>query len=114
MEFIAENGFLILALVAAVIAVIKFVKGSTEDAKEWLVYATSIAEKQFGGGTGVLKLRFVYDMFLTKFPWLSKFISFERFSKLVDDALVTMKENLENNKAIKEFVNGPEVEAKTE
>lgn len=108
MEFIAENGFLILAVVAAVIAVIHFIKGSTADAKEWLVYATSIAEKQFGGGTGVLKLRFVYDMFLTKFPWLAKIISFDRFSKLVDDALETMKANLEKNKAIKEFVNGPE------
>lgn len=108
MDFIIEYGFLILALVAVVIAAICLVKGNINAAKEWLVYATSMAEKQFGSGTGVLKLRFVYDMFLTKFPGLAKIISFDRFSKFVDDALETMKSNLENNKAIKEFVNGPE------
>lgn len=107
-NFVAEYGFLILAVVAAVIAIAHFIKGSVADAKEWLVYATSIAEKHFGGGTGVLKLRYVYDMFLTKFPWLAKVISFDHFSKLVDDALAIMKANLEKNNAIKEFVNGPE------
>lgn len=108
MEFIANYGFLILAVVAVAIAVVKYFNGSINDAKEWLVYATSIAEKQFGGGTGALKLRFVYDMFLTKFPWLAKVISFNHFSKLVDVALEIMKANLEKNEAIKEFINGSE------
>ena len=62
------------------------------------------AEKELGGKTGKLKLRMVYDMFLTKFSWLAKIISFEQFSKLVDDSLEIFKEMLKSNKAVKKIV----------
>ena len=64
-----------------------------------------MAEKELGGGTGKLKLRYVYDLFLTKFNWLAKVISFEQFSDLVDEALEEMKRLLESNNAVKEIVN---------
>ena len=53
--------------------------------KEWLLFAVMQAEKELGSGTGQLKLRYVYDMFVSKFPYLVQFVSFEFFSKLVDD-----------------------------
>ena len=47
--------------------------------KEWLLWAVAEAEKELGSGTGQLKLRYVYDMFIVKFPSLAKIISFETF-----------------------------------
>lgn len=112
MDFIVNNWYLIVALVAvlgvAVFAGVKFYNLPTPEqiakVKEWLVFACMEAEKELGGKTGKLKLRMVYDMFLTKFSWLAKIISFEQFSKLVDDSLEIFKEMLKSNKAVKKIV----------
>lgn len=114
MEFIVNNWFLIVALVAvlgvSIFAVVRFVGLPTEaqiaKVKEWLVFACMEAEKELGGKTGKLKLRMVYDMFLTKFDWLAKIITFEKFSTLVDEALLTFKEMLKSNEAVKNIVEG--------
>lgn len=74
--------------------------------REWLLWAVTEAEKNLGGGTGKLKLRQVYDLFVTRFPWLAKIVSFELFSDMVDDALDEMREMLANNQAVKALVNG--------
>lgn len=87
----------------------KIVSKARKDMKkirEWLVYATTIAEKELGGGTGQLKLRQVYDMFVSKFTWLAKIISFDKFSELVDEALGDMNKLLQTNTAVSAFVNG--------
>ena len=75
-----------------------------EALKEWLKYAVTYAEKALGSGTGQLKLREVYDMALSQFPWLPKFITFEMFSDYVDEALIWMRAQLEKNAQIKGFV----------
>ena len=74
--------------------------------REWLLWAVTEAEKELGGGTGKLKLRQVYDLFVTRFPWLAKIVSFELFSDMVDDALDEMREMLQNNKAVQQLVEG--------
>lgn len=81
---------------------------SLEKLKQWLLYAVTIAEKELGGGTGQIKLRYVYDMFIGKFKFLAPFISFETFSKLVDQVLAQFRPLLESNPAINEYVNGNE------
>lgn len=55
---------------------------------------------------GRLKLRQVYDLFVTRFPWLAKMISFDMFSGLVDEALEEMRSMLDSNQAVKAFVEG--------
>lgn len=60
--------------------------------KEWLLYAVLEAEKFFGSGTGKIKLRYVYDKFVHRYPVLKIFISFERFSSMVDVALKELEE----------------------
>lgn len=80
-------------------------KRRIEVLKEWLLLAVIQAEKELGGGTGQVKLRFVYDLFLTKFTWLSKMISFEAFSLLVDEALDKMRDMLNSNVELQEYVN---------
>lgn len=112
MDFIVNNWYLIVALVAIIAVVIflavKFLGLPTatqiEKVKEWLVYACMEAEKALGEKTGQLKLRMVYDMFLTKFPWLAKVITFEQFSKMVDEALERFKKMLESNVAVQNIV----------
>ncbi|WP_144509997.1 hypothetical protein [Bacillus sp. FJAT-22090] len=80
-------------------------KKQIEQIKQWLIYACLEAEKTLGEKTGQLKLRLVYDAFLTKFRWIAYFMSFETFSKLVDEALIEVRKMLETNKAIVETVN---------
>lgn len=115
MDFIVENWYILvglLAIVAAVVVyIVRFFKQPTEkqleSIKEWLLWATTEAEKRFGSGTGKLKLRYVYDLFAETFPWLAKIISFETFSELVDSALGDMNNLLASNNAVQLYVNGP-------
>ena len=120
MKFIVENWYLILLAVAAIAVIVyllfKFFKLPRESQiakiKEWLLYAVTEAEKELGSGTGQLKLRYVYDMFLSKFPYLAKFISFEFFSKLVDEVLEKFKEMFKTNTAVSAYVSSDTVEHK--
>ncbi len=115
MNFFINNWYLIVAGVAVLAgagySVYVFVKRphteQLKSVKEWMLFAVTRAEKELGSGTGKLKLRYVYDMFIAKFPWLGKVVSFEMVSMMVDDALEEMREMLESNKAVKEYVNGP-------
>lgn len=99
MEFLVNNWFLILAAVAAGIvlgfAIAHFVKLPTKEqlnkVKHWLLFAVRGAEDCFGSQTGQLKLSYVYDLFVTKFPWLAKVLTFDKFSELVDEVLIEFK-----------------------
>ena len=112
MKFIVENWYLILAAGAIVavagVGIYTFLKKPTSEqlqaVKEWLLYAVIEAEKKLGGGTGQVKLRYVYDMFVGKFGFLADIISFETFSGLVDEALEKMREMLKNNEAVNTYV----------
>lgn len=114
LEFLMNNWVILVALavvlVVLVINVTTFAALPTEKqlakVREWLLWAVVQAEAELGGGTGKLKLRSVYDLFLQRFPQLAFLISFERFSKLVDEALEEMREMLEQNEAVKALVAG--------
>ena len=114
MEFIINNWYIILAVFALVVVagafIYRFFNLPTEaqltKVREWLLWAVTEAEKELGGGTGALKLRQVYDLFVTRFSWLAKVVSFELFSSLVDEALEKMREMLKNNQAVKALVAG--------
>lgn len=114
MKWLIDNWSLLIIAVAVVTTVIVWVKkvGSLSrdeqilKVKEWLLYAVTLAEKEMGGGTGRIKLRYVYDMFITKFPDLADLISFETFSGWVDLALENMRHLVETNKKVQEYVEG--------
>lgn len=112
MNFIMENWFILVAAVAS-LAVCGYVAytytkmPTTEQikkVKEWLLYAVAAAEKEFGGGTGQIKLRYVYDMFLMKFPEVACLISFDTFSSLVDGALEKFKDLLNSNVRLQSYI----------
>lgn len=75
-----------------------------EIVKEWLLLAVVEAEKKLGGGTGQIKLRYVYDMFIEKFKFLALMITFEQFSVMVDMALDKMRFMLSSNEKLKDYV----------
>jgi len=112
MKWIIDNWSLLVVLACAMVAVFiyvkKFVNMPTEEqiskVKEWLLFAVMQAEKEFGGGTGTLKLRYVYDLFVTTFPEVAKMVSFDTFSKWVDEVLVYMRRLLESNMDIRYYV----------
>lgn len=109
---ICENWYLFVAALAigavAALAIRYFIKLPTEDqlncVREWLLYVVIQAEKEFGSGTGSIKLRWVYDKFVTAFPEIAKFISFDTFSQMVDKALERMEELLNSNTILSKFV----------
>lgn len=72
--------------------------------KNWLVWAVSEAEKVLGSGTGQLKLRYVYDMAVLRFPIVAKIIPFKLFSGMVDAALKVMSDMIKNNTSIAEAI----------
>ena len=96
----------ILVLVIFVIAGIVYLRGKKNSVQDWLVYAVTLAEKMYGGGTGKLKLREVYNNFIKTFPHFSALISFETFSEWVDIALKQMRRMIETNGDIKDIVEG--------
>lgn len=112
MDFLIANWQLILGgiliVIAAAWAFIKFDKktkeGQISQVKEWLLYAVMAAEKELGSGTGAMKLRFVYDMFVSKFPLLVALIPFSTFSDFVDEALDKFKEMLATTPELKAYI----------
>ena len=114
MEFIINYWYIIVAVIAALVvagvAVYHYFglpsDAQLDKAREWLLWAVTEAEKELGGGTGKLKLRQVYDLFVTRFPWLARIVPFDLFSSMVDDALEDMREMLKTNQAVKAHVSG--------
>lgn len=114
MKFLIENWYVILAVVAiltvSIYTVYVFVKRPRNEqinaVREWLLYAVIEAEKQFGSKTGELKLRYVYNMFIERFGFLSDIITFEMVSTLVDEALEKMEKML-SNEAVENYVGRP-------
>ena len=112
MEFLKENWLLTVTFILMGIfygwLIWRFLKMSREEqvaaVREWLLIAVTEAERELGSGTGRLKLRYVYDLFVVRFPWMAKIISFAWFSELVDDALDEMHELLAKNTAVRKYV----------
>ena len=112
LKFLADNWFVLFAMMCVIafitVAVVKFMNLPTEkqiaNVKEWLKYAVIEAERELGSKTGDCKLRMCYDLAVKQFPWIGQFVKFEDFSKWVDEALVWMREQLEKNNAVAQYV----------
>lgn len=114
MRWFVENWFVVVLAVSVVVMVVLYVKKflsaptdeQLEAVRNWLLIAVTEAEKQFGSGTGALKLRAVYAEFCKVFPYLTDVIPFVFFSAMVDEVLVSMRHLLETNDNIKSYVEG--------
>lgn len=112
MQFFIDYWYVILALIVLLVFIGAFIyrffkmpsKEQIKALQEWLKYAVCYAEQKLKSGTGQLKLRKVYDMALTKFPWITTIYSFAEFEKDVDVALEWMKKQLSDNKNIEQLI----------
>ena len=113
-EFLIAYWWLLIIAVAVLAvagyAVYVFVKMPSNSqitkVKEWLLWAVTEAERELGSGTGQLKLRYVYDMFIVKFPAIATVISFEAFSLMVDEVLEKFKDLLDKNQSLQNYITG--------
>lgn len=96
---LGDNWYFIVLVIAIIISfitcVIAFFKSSANSKKEkimaWLIFACEKAENELSSGSGKEKLNMVYNMFIEKFPFISKLVSFEKFSNWVDIILEKIK-----------------------
>lgn len=113
-EFIHEYWFILVGLIAVIAVASVYVYNwlkkpnneQIEQVKQWLLFAVAKAEKELGSGTGKIKLRYVYDMFIAKFPAIALFISFTEFANLVDEALQKLEELMKENIEVNNLING--------
>lgn len=111
-EYIVNNFPLVIATIAvllvAIVSVMNFFQKPTKEqldsVREWILLIVIESEKRFGSGTGKIKLRYAYDQFVTKFPYIAKFVTFETFSQYIDQALEEMKKLLKTNSYVKAYV----------
>lgn len=94
-----EKVILISAIVLLVIYfAVRVIKSSKQEKvkliKDNMLYWVKCAEDIIGSGKGRIKLQLVYGMFVKTFPVISTFISFDKFSKWVDEALKYIEEEL--------------------
>ena len=112
LTFMYNYWFLVIAGIAVIsflsIKVYVWFKQPTnkqmEQVKQWLIFAVAEAEKKLGSGTGQLKLRYVYNMFIAKFPAIALFVDFEDFSHMVDNALLELECMISSNDNIKNVI----------
>ena len=101
-------GLISIVVIPVIFVVYNFITQTKEqqiaNIKQWLIYACIEAEKLLGSKTGKVKLRYVYDLFVSKYKFISCIIPFDTFSSWVDDSLVQMREMIEQNMAIENYV----------
>ena len=108
-NYIAIGIVAIVVIAEVVLTIISVRKKPSDeqikDVKKWLLWAFTLSEKQLGGGTGELKLSYVYDMFIAKFPVISSIITFDEFSSYVDESLEKLKALLDSDEKVDELIN---------
>ena len=112
MTLLMEYWWLAIAILAiliiAFISLITYIKlpnsKKAKKVKEWLLFAVVQAEKELVSGSGQLKLRYVYNLALSKFPIFIKLIPFELFSSFVDGALQQLENLIEDSEGVKKYI----------
>lgn len=111
-SFVVNYWFILVVVIAilaiAGVALMTFVRlpnsSKAKKVREWLLYAVMEAEKELGSGTGQMKLRYVYNLAISKFPIFIKLLPFETFSKFVDNALETFEKMIEDSEMLKNYI----------
>lgn len=101
MEWIINNWSLIVTVLAVAVY---FLLNGKRSVIKFLLKAVFMAEKDWGSGTGRIKLSEVYGNFIEKYPIFSKIIPFPVFSAWVDAVLEDMKDILSKNEKVRAYV----------
>lgn len=111
-NFIFEHWDIITLVIAAVVCIVYAVfRGNKSVVMSMLFSLVTEAEKNFGTGTGALKLASVITQVYPKLPTIIKtFISAEILVKWVEKALVLAKQKWEENLSLQAYIS-PELPA---
>lgn len=106
-EFLMANWYsIIMVLIIIVSAIYLAAKGQTNALESILFALVTQAEKECGSGTGALKLSKVIDWSYEKIPsWARPFITVEKLTDMINDAVEAAKKVWDKNDAIKTWVN---------
>ena len=102
--FVIKNWSAVMGLICMVaflgLSIRQFFKLTLEaqkkKVKQCLLSWVMAAEKDLGSKTGKIKLSLVYSMFVEAFPVFQMFVSIDTFGGWVDEALLLMKDVLNN------------------
>lgn len=104
-EFILANWDSILGTIAVIgVAIFALIKQEKTIIFKMLYSLVTEAEKQYGGGTGELKLSSVISQLYQKAPAAVKVIPVETLEKWVEEALATAKEKWAKNANIATYI----------
>lgn len=106
MNFLIANWANIVFIIAIIVVIIVlFRMGQKKRISQMLLYLVTLAEKEFGGGTGELKFSAVSTWLYEKMPTLAKFLfTKKQIDQLIEDAVDWMKEYLGTNEKAKAMV----------
>ncbi len=115
-NFLIENwGLLLLAAFAIImttIAVADAFRGNKSMIMHMLYALVTEAEKQYGSGTGALKLAAVIEKIYPKLPAVIKmFITDDMLTRWIEDALAAAKAEWEKNLRVSEYIGGERADA---
>ncbi len=106
LNFIAGNWDSVLIILCAIGLVVGLIaKGQYAILNKIILALVTEAEKEFGGGTGKMKLAAVVGWVYDKIPSLiRRFISLEKLESLIDKVLKDAKAMWETNPDIKAYI----------
>lgn len=98
-DFIVSNWDSILFILLAIIALIfLYRRGAKKKVFEILFYLVTVAEEEFGGGTGQLKFAAVTTWIYERLPAIAKLLfTAKQIDNMIEGAVERMKEYLESN-----------------
>lgn len=104
--------YIVISLVLGIVGgffIAKFISvpNSTKIAmlKKWMLWAVAQAEAEMGAGTGALKLAKVYNKFVEDLPQIASVVTYDQFCDIVDESLAILRELIETNGNIDDFIN---------
>jgi hypothetical protein len=109
LDYIIENWDFLLLIAAAIVAVgFSVYRGNKSVVMKMLYALVTEAEKEYGGGTGSLKLAAVITAVYPKLPAVVKlFVTEKTLTAWVEEALTKAKEAWEKNAALAEYIAKP-------
>lgn len=108
MNFLIKNWDSILFIVLLIFTLYFLAKkGAKKKVYEILFYLVTIAEKEFGGGTGQLKYSAVSTWVYEKLPAVTRILfTNKQLDMMIEESVDRMKEYLESNINAQELVEG--------
>lgn len=106
LEFLAQNWVVILLIVVVIAALVYVIIRSEKSVVFKMIYAmVTEAEKEYGSGTGQLKLASVIEKLYVKLPPVLKLVvSAETLQSWVEIVLAQAKETWEKNADINNYI----------